>query len=63
MAGHHGGHGMRHGFTSRAQWRMFFANPHLRKWAKKEAHKVIAERGKVTGFRSLPVRKGARKRA
>ena len=61
MPGYHKG-GMPHGFRSRAQWRMFFANPRLRRYAKKEAHKVIAERGKITGFRSLPVRKGVRKR-
>lgn len=42
--------------------RLFFANPRLRKFAKKEARKVIARRGKVTGYRSLPRRKGVRKR-
>lgn len=52
-----------HGFTSRSQWRLFFSNPRLRRYAKKEARKVIAERGKVTGYRSLPVRKGIRRRA
>lgn len=52
-----------HGFTSRSQWRYFFASPRLRGLAKKEAHKVIAERGKKTGYRSLPTRRGIRKRA
>jgi len=41
---------------------LFFANPKLRKYAKKEARKVIARKGKVTGFRSLPTRKGVRRR-
>jgi|WetSurMetagenome_2_1015567.scaffolds.fasta_scaffold04292_9 hypothetical protein len=50
------------GFKSKAQWRLFFANPKLRKYAKKEARKVIARKGKVTGFRSLPTRKGVRRR-
>jgi len=54
--------GMPGGFKSKAQWRMFFANPKLRKYAKKEARKVIARAGKVTGFRSLPARKGVRRR-
>lgn len=56
-------HGLPSGFVSKAQWRYFFANPRLRKYAKKEAHKVIARRGKVTGYRSLPRRKSVRKRA
>ncbi|HWB38442.1 MAG TPA: hypothetical protein VHA75_20690 [Rugosimonospora sp.] len=50
------------GFRSKAQWRFFFANPKLRRFAHKEAHKVIARKGKVTGYRSLPKRKGIRKR-
>jgi hypothetical protein len=50
------------GFVSKAQWRYFFANPRLRRYAKKEAHKVIARRGKITGYRSLPRRRGVRKR-
>ena len=56
------GHGMPQGFVSKAQWRYFFANPRLRKYAKKEARKVIARRGKITGYRSLPRRKGIRRR-
>lgn len=54
--------GMPGGFKSKAQWRLFFANPRLRKYAKKEARKVIRAKGKVTGFRSLPARKGVRRR-
>lgn len=54
--------GLPHGFVSKAQWRYFFANRRLRRYAEKEAHKVIRERGKVTGYRSLPRRKGVRKR-
>ena len=53
---------MPQGFVSKAQWRYFFANPRLRKYAKKEARKVIARRGKITGYRSLPRRKGIRRR-
>lgn len=49
------------GFTSKAQWRMFYANPRLRRYAHKEAHKVIRRRGKITGYRSLPRRRGIRK--
>ena len=39
-------------FHSKAQWRWAFATkaPFAEKWA----HQVEAERGKVTGFRSLP---------
>ena len=54
--------GLPSGFTSKAQWRFFFASPKLRRYAKKEARKVIASRGKVTGYRSLPKRKGVRRR-
>lgn len=49
------------GFVSKAQWAWAFATH--KSWARKEAHKVIRRRGKVTGFRSLPLRKGVRKRA
>lgn len=62
MPGKKKGHGLPHGFVSKKQWALFFADPRLRKYAKKEAHKVEAERGKVTGYRSLPRRKGVRKR-
>jgi hypothetical protein len=49
---------------TKAQWRYFYAskNPKLRALATKESHKVIARRGKVTGYRSLPARKGIRRR-
>lgn len=51
-------------FKSKAQWRLFFANPALRRWAKKKAHATERARGGPrTAFRSLPRRKGARKRA
>lgn len=45
---------------SKAQWRYLFAShkPFARKWA----DEVVAERGKKTGFRSLPTRKAIRKR-
>lgn len=46
------GGGMPHGFVSKAQWRYFFANPKLRKYARKEAHKTPG--GKVVRFRRLP---------
>jgi hypothetical protein len=50
--------GLPHGFVSKAQWRYFFANPRLKaKYARKEAHKVIREKGKITGYRSLPKHK------
>lgn len=55
--------GLPKGFVSKSQWRFFFANPRLKRYAHKEAHKVIERRGKITGYRSLPRRKGVRKRA
>lgn len=45
---------------SRAQWRWAFATH--QKFAKKWADKIVATRGKKTGFHSLPARKGVRKR-
>jgi hypothetical protein len=49
------------GFASKAQWRMFFANKRLRRWAHKEAHKTMAARGgPKVGYRSLPARKTVR---
>lgn len=62
MAGKRRGHGLPSGFVSRQQWKFFYANPRLRRYASKEAHKVIATRGKVTGYRSLPTRTSVRKR-
>lgn len=45
---------------SKAQWRFLYATkkPFAHKWAEQ----VVAERGPKTGYRSLPDRKGARKR-
>ncbi len=62
MARRRNNKGMPTGFVSKAQWRMFFGSPKLRRYAKKEARKVIVLRGKITGYRSLPRRKGPRKR-
>lgn len=45
------------GFASKAQWRMFFANPKLRKYARKKAHETAG--GPKTRFRRLPARKRA----
>lgn len=43
------------GFKSKAQWRMFFARPSLRKWAHKEAHKTQRYKGgPKVAFRALP---------
>jgi|KBSMisStaDraftv2_1062788.scaffolds.fasta_scaffold158276_4 hypothetical protein len=44
------------GFKSKAQWRYFFANPKLRRYARKKAH---ATKGppKIR-YRRLPARKG-----
>jgi hypothetical protein len=53
--------GLPHGFVSKAQWRLFWANPRLRRFARKEAHKTAG--GPVVRFRRLPLRKGVRKRA
>ena len=56
-------------FKSKAQARFFFANPRLRKYAKKKAHATgmhssITKRvGYSPAYRRLPARKGARKRA
>lgn len=59
MTKHRGG-GLPTGFTSKAQWRWAYATH--QPFAHKEAEKVVATRGKKTGYRSLPRRKGARKR-
>lgn len=45
-----------HGFYSKAQWRMFFANPRLRRYARKKAHETPG--GKKIRYRRLPPRKG-----
>jgi len=50
-------------FESQAQWRMFFANPRLRKYAKRKAHacggnsKVTKALGFSPAYRRLPKRK------
>jgi hypothetical protein len=50
--------GRRHeGFKSRSQWRLFFANKRLRKYAKNKADATPG--GKGTRYRRLPWRKGA----
>lgn len=48
------------GFKSKAQWRYFFANPRLRKYARGKAH--ATKGGKIVGYRRLPARKRTRKR-
>jgi len=52
--GHGGGY---KGYRSKKQWRYFFANPKLRKYARKKAHETAG--GKVVRYRRLPMRKGA----
>lgn len=52
-------HGHR-GFASKAQWRYFFANPKLRRYARKKAH-ATAGPPKIR-YRRLPPRKGVRRR-
>ena len=47
-------------FASRAQWRFFFSNPRLRKYARAKAH--ATKGGPVTRYRRLPMRKGVRRR-
>lgn len=49
-----------HGFHSKAQWRMFFARPNLRKYARKKAHQTPG--GKRTRYRRLPKHVGTRTR-
>ena len=41
-----------HGFRSKAQWRMFFARPSLRRYARKKAHATPG--GPKTRYRRLP---------
>lgn len=49
------------GFKSKAQWRYFYANPRLRRYARKKAHQTAG--GKIVRYRRLPARKTARRRA
>lgn len=54
-----GGKKKYHGFHSKAQWRYFFANKKLRRYAKKKAHATQRARGgPKVAYRSLPKRKG-----
>jgi hypothetical protein len=52
-------------FASKAQWRLFFANPRLRRYAKDKAHatgghSAITHRlGFSPAYRALPDRKGS----
>lgn len=46
------------GFASKAQWRLFFANPRLRRYAKRKARETAG--GKVARYRRLPARKRGR---
>ncbi|MET9445002.1 hypothetical protein [Streptomyces sp. NPDC006610] len=48
------------GFKSKAQWRLFWANPRLRRYAREKAH--ATKGGPVTRYRRLPARKGTRRR-
>lgn len=48
------------GFRSRMQWRYFFANPRLRRYARDKAH--ATKGGKGIRYRRLPARKGIRRR-
>lgn len=53
--------GRRHtGFKSKAQWRFFFANPKLRRYARQKAH--ATKGGPIARYRRLPMRKGVRRR-
>jgi hypothetical protein len=47
--------------SSKAQWRFLFATH--KKFAHKWAERVERSGGVKTGYRALPARKGARKRA
>lgn len=52
-------------FTSQAQWRLFFARPDLRRYAKKKAHAtgghsaITKALGYSPAYRRLPKRKGS----
>lgn len=45
---------------SQKQWRFLYASK--KPFAKKWADQIVATKGKKTGYHSLPVRKGPRKR-
>lgn len=46
-----------HAFKSKAQWRLFFASPRLRRYAHDKAHATAG--GKGVRYRRLPTRKNA----
>lgn len=46
-----------HAFKSKAQWKLFFAKPSLRKYAHEKAHATPG--GKGARYRRLPTRKRA----
>ncbi|MCZ4510417.1 hypothetical protein O3Q52_19935 [Streptomyces sp. ActVer] len=48
------------GYRSRAQWRYFFANPRLRRYARAKSH--ATKGGPIVRYRRLPARRGARRR-
>lgn len=48
------------GFKSKAQWRLFFANPRLKRWAHQKAHATPGP-PKIR-YRRLPPRKGIKRR-
>lgn len=48
------------GFRSRSQWKLFFANPRLHRYAHKKAHATAG--GPVVRYRRLPTRVTARRR-
>lgn len=60
MAGRRKRHPGKHGFRSKAQWRLFFANPRLRKYARKWAHRTPG--GPIVRYRRLPARVGVSRR-
>ncbi|WP_202461426.1 hypothetical protein [Streptomyces sp. SID8374] len=49
----------RTGFKSKAQWKLFFANPRLRRYARQKAR--ATKGGKITRYRRLPARRSARR--
>lgn len=48
------------GFASKKQWRLFFANPRLRRYARRKAHETPG--GPVVRYRRLPTRTSTRRR-
>jgi hypothetical protein len=48
------------GFASRAQWRLFFASPRLRRYAHDKAHATAG--GPGVRYRRLPPRVGVKRR-